>query len=411
MALNESEVAQIRRAGEHFKKVLRDTFAELPRSAVSIAGLAKWTGVNKSTCQRFVQALTKSHDGIDVIVTLPGVNGLRKLAERLEQLLESPERLQGLNQLVAQYQELILEYASSQSELKRLLHQSQLQSTQSLGAYNRIQRKNAFETNKELTGESVDVYLGIHYVRLNPENKNYIDELIIANKQGVELSKAARPFVQNFGGNLGETQLSDPVLLDAETIGKFSRVANGEYLFKEFSTPDIERCYAGVGNLKNSLIFDHTQQPVDCRKFDITLAHMDVKTQPEPVHNDYKILCQSLVQRSPAKRLILISFLERQLAKASSVQAGCYPSSMKIHERGHQPEDLWSERFSESPEIKLFNPEQASLSQSLQLPYLDALTSFGCNLLNQSPEEFVGYYIDIEYPMWLTSHRFYFEFG
>ena len=33
MALNEVEVAQIRRAGEHFKKVLRETFELFPRSA------------------------------------------------------------------------------------------------------------------------------------------------------------------------------------------------------------------------------------------------------------------------------------------------------------------------------------------------------------------------------------------
>ena len=410
MALNEAEVAQVRRAGEHFKKILRSTFELFPRSARSIAGLARWTRINKSTCQRFVQALTKSNDGIDVILTLPGASGLKQLEKSFNSLLESSSDLLEFNKMVDEYEDLILQFAASQSELKRQLLKYQNKSTQSFSAYNRKLKKDAYQINRDIAGESVDAYLGIHYFRINPDDPTFLDEFIIANKQGVELSKSARPFVQNFGGNLNEIEIKDPVTIEAGNQKAFDQNTSGEYLLADYSTPQISQCYAGVGNLRNTLIYNHTVEPINSAPFNITLAHLDTKTQPNPLSDSHKIICQSLMQRSPAKRLILVALMDKTLDKGCDIQAGCYPMSVKIHEKGHQPEDFWSERFSDSPEIKLFSPDDKSLSLKLKMEKVDSLIESGFKLLNENAEDYVGYFIDIEYPLWLTSHRFYFTF-
>ena len=116
------------------------------------------------------------------------------------------------------------------------------------------------------------------------------------------------------------------------------------------------------------------------------------------------------MQRSPAKRLILVALLDKKLDQACQIQSGCYPASVKIHEIGHQPEDLWGERFSDAPEIKIFNPEDTSLAAKLKVEHMDGLLKTGFELLKEKADNFVGYFIDVEYPLWLTSHRFYFKF-
>ena len=132
--------------------------------------------------------------------------------------------------------------------------------------------------------------------------------------------------------------------------------------------------------------------------------------QKNPKRDAYKIICQSLLQRSPAKRLVLVSLMERSLARASTVQCGSYPSSQKIHEYLHHPENLWSERFSEDPEIRLFRPDETALSGKLRMEHIDELIAFGFELLGMHSSQFDGYYIDVDFPLWLTCHRFYFEF-
>ncbi|MFT4927790.1 MAG: hypothetical protein ACI8WB_003904 [Phenylobacterium sp.] len=411
MAFNEVELAQVRRSGEHFKKILRETFEQLPRSARSIAGLARLTGVNKSTCQRLVQALTKSHDGVDVIVTLPGQTGLRQLSDVFAGLITDQESVQNFAQFVEQYEDLILQYASSQSELKRLLLKFQNKSTESFEAYQKKLKKSAFETNKEISGESVECYLGIHIYRVNPQDDSFIDELIVSNRSGIHLTKSARPFVQSYAGNLSKISIGDPVKLDSSNVAEQNLTVSSEYLLSEFSTPDIERCYAGVGNMKNTLIYNHTLAPIECNQFDITLARMDVKAQPNPLTDAHKIICQGQLGRSPAKRLIMMSFMAKSLDKGCTIQSGCYPTSLAVHETDHQPEDLWSERFSDSPEIKVFTPADQSLNNILKLSHVDELVRQSFAFIQQDPQDFVGYFSDIEYPLWLTSHRLYFEFS
>ena len=410
MLLNDSEVAQIRRAGEHFKKVLRELFDTLPRSACSIAGLARWSGVNKSTCQRLVQALTKTNDGVDVIVTLPGSSALQQVSEQFKHLLEPSDVLPEFDRMIEQYEELILKYASSQAELKRFLVKYQSKETLSLQSYNRTLKKSAYDANKEITGESVDSYIGIHFIRQNRKDKQQLDEMIVACKLGVELSTSARPFVQSFDGNFTEIEINAPLSLSQQNRNSFNNQQSGEYLLAEYSTPGVENCYAGVGNLKNALIYNHTLHQFDRQKFDITLAYLNVKTQANPLFDDYKIVCQGEMQRSPAKRLLLMTFIEKELDLSSSVQGGCYPSSIKMHQQGHRPEDLWSERFSDSPEIKLISPEERLLSLKLKVDPLDSMIADSFSLLGEQRDNFAGYYMDVDYPLWLTSHRIYFVF-
>ena len=212
-----------------------------------------------------------------MIVTLPGISGLKQVNTAVKKLIDVSDSLHSFNQMVDEYEDLILQYASSQSELKRALQKFQSKASVSADSYNRKLKKSAYETNKEITGESADILAGIHFFRVSPDDDGFIDEFILSNKTGMELSKFARPFVQSFGGNLDEITIQDPIPLDHNQTELFQSNKRSEYLLKQFSSPGIEESYAGVGNLKNSLVYNHTVDPINCGKFNITIAHMDPK--------------------------------------------------------------------------------------------------------------------------------------
>jgi hypothetical protein len=411
MALREVDLTLVRRSGEHFKKILKETFEHIPRSAQSIAGMARWTGINKSSCQRLVQAVTKTTGGLDVIITLPGPSALEQFNSKFKKLIDDQDCIENFQQLISEYQNLIFEFATSQSELKKLLIHSQAQGSANKDAYLKKQRKQAYQTNREITGESVDLYIGLHFIRTNSEDPNYIDEIVVANRVGVELAKNARPFVQAFGGNQNEVRVDKPFLLTEDNISADYFGKEKDFLMADFSTPGIERCFAGIGSLGNNLIYNHSLPPIDGKKFDITIAYGEVKAQRNPSNSEHKILCQSLMQRSPAKRIILLTLIEKQLDKDCHLNAGCYPSSMKAQEAANNPEELWSDRILDAPEVKLFNPEIEKMSVKCGLNHFDELIEHSAALIGDDLNRYVGYYLDVDYPLWLTSQRFYFDFS
>lgn len=411
MALREVDLVQVRRSGEHFKETLRELFEYIPRAAHSIAGLARWTGVNKSTCQRLVQALTKSSDGIDVVITLPGPSGLAQLNTKFKKLLNNADCLSHFAQMISEYENLIFDYATSQSDLKRVLLQSQANGSVSKESYTKKLRKVAYETNREICGETVDLYLAIHVSRVNKEDSSFLDELVVANRVGIELSRNARPFVQAFGGNQKVLQVAEPIPVNSANIATKMSDKSAAYLLEDFSTPGVEKSFSGIGKLNNSLIYNHTLAPIECNKFDMTTMFLDYKTQPNPIGDAHKNICQSLMQRSPARRVFMLSLVENGLDKASTIQTGCFPSSMKAQEIGHNPEELWCEKFPDSPEVKLFKPEKERIGAKAGIAHLDDLLSQTFAMIGDDPAAYHGYYLDVEYPLWLTTHRFYLDFS
>ena len=411
MALKKVDLVQVRRSGEHFKKVIREIFEHIPGSAQSIAGLARWTGVNKSTCQRLVQALTKSRDGLDVVITLPGPSGLKQLSKKFRTLINSQDCLDDFSQMAVEYENIIFRYASSQSELKRILLASQEAGSVTRDSYTRKLRKLAYETNREITGESVELYLAIHVSRVSKSDSSYLDELVVANRQGVELSPNARPFVQAFSGNQRSLTVAKPLLVNHGNLKQQVSSQSHAYLLEDFSTRNIVDCFSGSGPLQNNLIYNHSLLPEDKNKFDISIIFIDFKTQPNPLLNNHKTICQSLMQRSPAKRIFMLSLIENELDKASKIQAGCYPSGMKAQEVGHNPEELWSERFMDLPEVKLFPLEEEQMNSRTGISNLQPMLKQTFAMIDDDLDNYTAYSLDVDYPLWLATHRFYFDFS
>ena len=411
MALNEIDLAQVKRSGEHFKKTLRELFENIPPKSRSIIGLHRWTKVNKSTCQRLVQALTKSTDGIDVVIKLPGPDGLQQFIKKFKKLFEDKSKLGDFDQMIQEYQNLIFSYASSQSNLKRVLLQSSSKTNLNREQYFKKLRMQAYQTNRELTGESIDLYFGIHVIKENKEDKTTVDETVVANRIGVELAKNARPFVQTFTANQGSSDLLPPVAVAQHDFFEESKKGHNEYLLTDFSSPDIGKSFAGVGSLGNNLIYNQNLNPSLTEKFDITMAFQVLKGQKSPLHGGPKVMSQGLMQRSPAKKLILLTLMNKKLDKRSAVQGGCYPSSVRALEIGHNPEDLWSDKFSDSSEIKILDTDSESMAEKTGVDNADQLIAEVMRLLRDDVTNYTGYFLEVDYPLWLTSQRFYFDFS
>ena len=200
MSLNENELIHLNRTGEQLKSAIRNLISEMPSTAQSIAGMAKWLDANKSTCQRLLNVMNKSHDGLEVIQLVPGIDGINQFIECAQNRGVDGLLIQEAIKANQTFKHDIQLYGRSHSELKRQL--SGLNSQQQQGNYSMTtaenNRKVHYEASEQLLGESCGLAFASFIVRPNPLNDQFYQELAIVSKQSVNIKQQARPFMQYF---------------------------------------------------------------------------------------------------------------------------------------------------------------------------------------------------------------------
>ena len=121
MALNENDLIHLNRTGEQLKSAIRNLIAELPQQAQSIAGMAKWLDANKSTCQRLLNVINNSSDGLDVIQLVPGFEGINQFIDCAEAKQIDSSLIEAARKASKTFNGDIKSYGRSHSHLKRSL--------------------------------------------------------------------------------------------------------------------------------------------------------------------------------------------------------------------------------------------------------------------------------------------------
>ncbi len=411
MSLTKSELSQLNRNGERIKSNVRSILQLVPNQSRTITGLTNWSGVNKSTCQRFIHALTKSASGLDVLLMLPGIKGLHQLADSLNQLLDDEQLNEYFSQLIELYKDNVHEHARSHSQLKTMITSAiQAQQTSPEEANFEI-RKQLYQANSELVGESIESSIGIQFLQVNKQDTDFLSEFIVTNRNQVVLKNSARPLIQTFVGNEGQAAvLSKPKALLSTGFDEFDTQHESTYLLQDYSHPRFSECFKGVGKLQNSLIYDHTSINLENKLFNATLGYFNPNAQHNPLTTDAYVNTHGAFCRSPTKRNLIISLIEKRLALHSIPKAGCYQTSVKIQETSHHSDEIWNDRLTGTPEITLFNPASSYFEKTLGLDHVGTLIEQCAEMLQVDLVDYLGYYIDIDYPIWLTTYRIYFDF-
>ncbi|TQV84950.1 hypothetical protein [Aliikangiella coralliicola] len=404
------QLKTLERQGERYKSIIRKFINRLPSNARSVTGLGKWFNISRSNSQRVLQVLTSS-DGLEVIQLMPSPQGLHKFVRAvIEKDPETPHLIQ-LNQMIGQFEALLIDFGISHNQLKVQLKEDKAFNRTLEPDENNSKRKTIFELNSQLIDESVTLNLGIDCSVINDSIPDYLSEVVLASRRGLKFGSRARPYIQPFVGNERNYQLNQPKLIRSEQLQHSAEKTSRQFLLTDYSSPNIESCFRGLGPDGNKIIYDIKEMSQGQHLLDITLSHIDPISEPNPLSQQHDITIHGVECRNPSQKIVLISLLDKRLATNSIAKAGNYTTSYTAQESGFFPEEIWSDRFSNNIQLEIFNPGETDLATKLQIPELNLLLNATARANNRNLSDLVGYYIVVDYPLWFTTYRIYFEYG
>ncbi|KID57189.1 hypothetical protein JF50_08115 [Pseudoalteromonas luteoviolacea] len=396
MGLNQHNRTELTRLGERIQKTFIAVSNTLPEHAQTIGGFAKLLEYNRSNSQRFFAAC-KASSGLQVLVEIPGTHALQILSLKLTPLLP-PSLMSQVNQVVDLFSQCIENNAKSHADLKRLIQAPKKEEVHSEASDHKAQ---LYHAAKALLKFSVEEVFCIYILRENQNDPSFLQEVALISKSGIKRRLGAVPFVQ-FYTHPHPEHFDGPVEVTANSVLQANEFTLG--VSKEYSSDGFLDAFSTYSPSNSGLVFD----PLPSENSDVTF----VFNNPDEVVNplDHKSPCSStsLSIKNPVKKLTMLVLLEKQIDRCSTVNIGCYHSNQKVEEGKLKASDLWTERFPEFPELKItplandFAHSQLPETHKEKLRYLLAVSGIAA-------DNFICYATEVDYPIWSSTYRIYFE--
>ncbi len=402
---SESDLIHLNRTGEQLKNAIRCLIEKMPPKAQSIAGMAKWLEANKSTCQRLLNVINKPQDGLDVFQWVPGIEGINQFIDSAQQKQNDELLIQEARKASKIFNNDIHHFGRSHAQLKRRLaalkNQHQVQYSSSGAEAN---RKAHFQASEAMLGESSELTFAAMVALPNRNDDKFYHELAVVSRQQVSIQSQARPFMQFYSPD--QLPFATEPKGDAELLGKLEEFDLG--ILEQFSSVDLKEAYSGYSKTSLSLVFGNMDS--SNRPFDATFLFNNPKDSTNPLNGGFKTTTHSISIKIPTKRLVMLVFIDKQCDKRSSVNVGCYPYSLQVERGAHTYDEIWNDRFPEFPDLKIVN-SVTSISESCDIERADEMIGYLFDYAKLSRDDFVCYMIDVDYPIWPTTYRMYFDYA
>ena len=401
--LEKEDLIALNRTGENLKSVLRHLVQGFPHSAQTIAGMSKWLKFNRSNCQRILNGINKSKDGKEALCLLPGIAGLQEFLIQVTHQTLEPQLILEAQSAVDAFDIQIKKYARSHAELKRLLSNkpaSKTADTNLLTAQEK--REQHYLASKQLIGSSMETLFSCYILKESDQNKEYLQEVAMISKQNIVRSKASPPFVQFY------TRPNPEGFTAPENITVNSRIAQNHFhigVVDEYSSAGLLSAYASYSASNSGIVFNDLSET---NVFDATFLFSNPDELANPLEHESKCSSTSISIKSPTKKLVMLVFLEKKLDMRSSVNVGCYSGNQKVEEGKLRSDDMWTERLPEFPELKVLHPDSpgAQLNGAIKI---GEMSDYLFNFAHLEKQDFACYLLEVEYPIWSSTYRVYFE--
>jgi hypothetical protein len=403
--LFEQESRVLERALRGVHRGLRVLLGSLPVEAQTASGLARFLRVERTTCQRAVSAAMQPYEGVSLASQLPGVEGLRLLAEAARtrpQVEPQIERAVGaITRAIDTYDAAIRQVSGSRS---KLLARISAGSAPPLARMDEAGLREAlFTAAAELTGRHSQTWLAVHIYEPtdNPER-------VVQTRAHGLIGHTARPDAVPLTLHVFGTESSavaDPALNRFVPLIADQEGGHPTGILRAFSTqppPVVE-----------------SRQP---NEFMVQLVEPDIE-QPEPNRSDLVFGLKGLVVHPgrvppyleevwalvnfPVRHLLLDVFLERELARA------CIPS-LDVHlwrpDFASTVGERWQTRFATGPKLQVLGGDITQFGSEAHARHAELLRYlFESRALRSS--DYVGFRCELTYPIWRTGYRMSFDFG
>lgn len=388
---------------------LRGLLAALPVEAQTASGLARSLQIERTTCQRAVSAANQPFAGAALVGQLPGVAGLRALADAVAQrwtgIPEALEATRSLRAGIDAYAAVLHRVAGSRARLLTRLGATEAHSVPPAASQGALARQ-LFEAASALTGRRSQTWLAVHIFEPG--------------------GRADRLFQTRAYGLIGHTARRDAVPLtfhvfatppaDAESADDAAELGRFHALLPETSgdgvPPEVLRAFSSDPppvvrtRQPNEFLVQAVEPSADLsRPSDLVFGLRGLMAHPGSAPPFMEEVWAMI--NFPARWLLLDVFLHREVARR------CIPG-LDVHlwrpDFASTAGERWQTRFATSPRLEALGPGLHQVD-SAAYDRQPELLRYLFEIRGLDPAEYVGYRCQCAYPMWRTGYRMTFDFG
>jgi len=401
MALSKKELHTLTNLGDQIRISLAGIIEELPANVNTIRGMGAFLNYNNSNCQRVLKTINHQGSGLSVISFIPGISALNEFILKAKPFIED-DKYQKASQFTENLAVIIKQNFGSHTKLKKLILDDELEQQQSPIISAVAKRHDFFNSAKQLLGASVDELFSGHILSENTKDKNFLHEIVMISKLGVFREEKSAPCV------LFYTHPQPENFNKPSVITKTSVVQNNEFqigIVNEYSTDNLLDSYASFSPSNLGLIFNDIP---DENPFDATFLFSNPDEISNPLVEESPCSSTFISIKSPTKKLTMAVFLERKIDIRSSVNIGCYHSTEKVEDKVLRDSDSWTEHLPSVPDLKIVNLDSPMARENIS-PKIIEYTNYMFNYAKLNRQDFVCYLMEVDYPIWSSTYRIYFD--
>ncbi len=408
--LTEIERAEAEQTARRLYGELRGVIGLLPEHDRGGSAMARALELDRATCQRLVAATARPDSGVETLVQLPGVMGLRQFIESVEKRCAqlghgAIEQLAAASAAVDRFEVLIHELGGSQRKLKARLASERAGGPggfiSSTGASNDpVVRESLFRAGAAVTGRWSESSIAVSVIRPVPSDPSRTQTVKLRALIG---HHARADAVALEIGHTSPTQVlapspgHDPNTPHWRTPG---------ILIEPFCSTPLPRMVSHTAGSRIVHVID-PPLPGETNNTDIVIADREPNEDVHPATLDPAVGEVWALMNFPARRLIFDVYLHRDIA------CRCIPS-LELHlwtpQTGAHASSRWSTRFPGGPRLGLLGPGLRG-SQTDSYARHAELTAHLFERVGWESEQFIGYRCESIFPVWRGGYCMVFDFS
>lgn len=410
-SLTPEQHAEAEQVARRLHAELREAIALLPESQRGASAMARGLSIDRATCQRIVAAAVRPQVGPEMLVQIPGVQGLRQFVSALagrKGARAHSEQLAATSAAIDRFEELISQLAGSQRQLKmRLGLDGWAQTVEPPpmhgGADDLAARESLFRAAAGITGRWSETLIDVRIIRPVPGLPLLTEGLRVRGMIGHVSRRDAVPLEMGGSAPLRAQSPPGPAF---STLG--AQPASGTSLgslLPEFCSAPLPRVTSRSADDRVIHVID-TDGSSPERPVDIMLAQRGAQSDRHPASLRPALGEMWLLVTFPARRVVYDVYLHREIARR------CIPS-LELHlwgpDMGRHGSSRWSTRFPGGPRLEVLSSGIAGAATNAY-PRHPALLQQVISEVGWSGDDFVGYRCEVHYPVWRAGYCMVFDF-
>ncbi|MEZ6318902.1 MAG: hypothetical protein R3B49_09145 [Phycisphaerales bacterium] len=396
-ALSAEERARGERVAARIYGDLARLVAALPEPAQGASGMARHLDIVRNTCQRVVAALQDAEPTLDTLVKLPGVKGLDQFLEALAEHGADKGDLSLAETAVRQFEALIDELAGSHAKLAARIQAVGGSDPESSLASERA-RAALYEAAVGVTGRSTETQISLYAFRAGADDPGTLHRALAHAMIGATVTPGGMPATLASGNTLAwidDADARSSRLLDESA----ARGRTPQALLKPFTSHPLPTVTSRgtPGNLVQVIDPAQLDGPTT---FDVATA--DRSTHPFTDPNTGKPALDEVwcLVNAPTRHLIFDVYLHADIERRFRPAADAVLWNPGLSVPGG---DRWIASLPAQPRVELLG-QGLSRAATRAYPRHAELTRFFFDQLGWGAGEFVGFRVEVRYPIWRVGY-------